>query len=198
MFSFIVFLFSILCPGTFAVRGNRSRSLKIFGDYFNSSLLFHDISPVCILLNDSIKHFIFFQKGCKHKSFQKHTATRLCPVDKVGLQLGRGRRLRPPAGGPGRGSDMPPACHSLPLPSKPLMPAQKRLPLRVPLLCWQGKKASNRIWVFFDTFNRHFTSIFVFLRTFPNRSDHCIFFFFLSWGSSKGSKRTPKAVRRVS
>ena len=26
-----------------------------------------------------------------------------------------GRRIRPPAGGPPRGSDMPPACHSLPL-----------------------------------------------------------------------------------
>lgn len=61
-----------------------------------------------------------------------------------------------------------------------------------------GKKASNRIWVFFDTFKRHFTSILLFLRTFPNRSDHCIFLGSISWGSSKGSKRTLKAVRRVS
>ena len=34
---------------------------------------------------------------------------------------GRGRRLRPPAGGPGRGSGAHPAPHSLPLPSKPVI-----------------------------------------------------------------------------
>jgi len=61
-----------------------------------------------------------------------------------------------------------------------------------------GKKASNRIWVFFDTFKRYFTSILPFLKTFPNRSDHCIFLGSISWGSSKGSKRTLKAVHRVS
>ena len=62
----------------------------------------------------------------------------------------------------------------------------------------RGKKASNIIWVFFDTFKRNFTSISLFFRTFPNRSDHSIFLGSISWGSSKGSKRTPKAVRRVS
>ena len=87
MFSFNVFLCSILCTGTFAVHGNRSRSLAICGDYFKSSLLFHDISPVCILLIDSIKHFIFILNGCKHWFFQKRTAARLCPADKVGLLL---------------------------------------------------------------------------------------------------------------
>ena len=46
---------------------------------------------------------------------------RICLVDKFGIYHGRGRRLRPPAGGPGRGSGAPPAPHSLPLPSKPLI-----------------------------------------------------------------------------
>ena len=33
----------------------------------------------------------------------------------------RGRRLRPPAGGPGRGSGVPPALHSLPLPFEAIL-----------------------------------------------------------------------------
>ena len=36
------------------------------------------------------------------------------------------QRTRPPAGGPGRGSDVPPARHSLPLPSSPLQSITKK------------------------------------------------------------------------
>ena len=44
-----------------------------------------------------------------------HSSQTPIPNTKPILTDGRGRWIRPPAGGPPRGSDMPPACHSLPL-----------------------------------------------------------------------------------
>ena len=47
----------------------------------------------------------------------KRDNCRICLVDKFGNYHGRGRRLRPKLRfRPGLGSDMPPACHSLPRP----------------------------------------------------------------------------------
>ena len=58
-----------------------------------------------------------------------------------------GRRIRPPAGGPPRGSDMPPACHSLPLGFKSTLhknPYQAKAPSQKDgAFAWWGKVDSN-------------------------------------------------------
>ena len=56
--------------------------------------------------------------------------------------FGGGRWIRPPAGGPGRGSDVPPARHSLPLPSNPPVPNKEPV-LSDELFVWWGKVDSN-------------------------------------------------------
>ena len=76
-------------------------------------------------------------------SLHKHEKCRICLVDKFGIFHGRGRRLRLPAGRPGRGSGVPPALHSLPLPFEAIYSNQQRHHPNGWCLCWQGKKASN-------------------------------------------------------
>ena len=59
--------------------------------------------------------------------------------------FGGGGWIRPPAGGPGRGSGAPPAPHSLPLPSNPPFPGIKprNLSIWTGSWVWWGRVDSN-------------------------------------------------------
>ena len=69
------------------------------------------------------------------------------PSVRMGLVFGGGRWIRPPAGGPPRGSDMPPACHSLPLGFESTLhkdPYQTKAPsFWDGAFAWWGKVDSN-------------------------------------------------------
>ena len=61
----------------------------------------------------------------------------------MSVLLGGGRWIRPPAGGPGRGENMPLACFLTPLPSNPSKHENKDPTALVVSLFWWGKVDSN-------------------------------------------------------
>ena len=73
----------------------------------------------------------------------KDTKRKSCRMSSTGFSLWYGRRDSPPAGGPGRGENVPPARFLTPLPSNPFDPMQNPDIPEGASVFWYGRRDSN-------------------------------------------------------